>query len=1105
MERGGDCEDFAIMKYTALGLKTLLFFALLLQVENTNAQLLQFNLFDVENGLPENSVNTLLQDDAGFIWVGTQAGLLRYDGVTFKSWKPEGNVEHPVAGQNVRDLAKDKDDNIWIATVRAGLIKYDPGTEIFTSFRHNPDDSTSIPTDDIRRLLIDKNGKIWIATDGEGLCHFTDNNQSFACFTTNPDFANSIPDDYVNTIFQDESGEMWVATYDGLSLFDPIIGAFHQMAFEDDFSVVITCIYQTSPSFLWIGSEEGLFRMDLVERIIRPVQFDDDIDIGEIHALMADNSGQLWIGTTGDGVVLYDIERESAKNYRHDNNNPKSLADDFVQTLLFDKSGVMWVGTADGGLNRQDLTSNRFPLYRHSSTNELSLGDDRVLSIYEAPSEPEVVWVGTYDGLNRFDKKTGGFRLYQQRNRDLTSLPDNRIQSIMEDRDGRLWIGSYGGLSVMNRQTGKFSTYQFDPDDDNSISDDWVQDIFQDQAGNIWVATLGAGINRFDQETGKFTRYEHDPADNTTLSANAITFIYESPRSPGKLWLGTDEGGLNILDIETDQVTRVFENENISFASAYKDRAGRMWLGTYANGLILLDKSDLVIKKQFSVEEGLPHTGVYRILEDRHGNLWLSTGNGLSRFSPEKNHFRNYNLSDGLQGKNFTLAAFRSTSGTMYFGGRNGFNAFDPDDLADNENRPSVVITNFKLEDEPVLPNAENGVLETSISEAIEINVPHDSRLLTFEFAALHFVAPDQNEFAFKLEPYNKNWVYIGKEHHATFVNLRPDEYTFRVKAMNSDGLWNEVGTSVALIVHPPAYKTWWAYTIYAILAIIVAITGNRMFRRQVIRRERELAHIREAELLAETAEARAELLKAENDRKTEELEEARQLQLSMLPKHVPDHPHVSLAAYMQTATEVGGDYYDFAVDDKGDLTMAIGDATGHGMRAGTMVTATKSLFNILSHEPDLTDVLRRSTYALKQMQMDKMYMALAMIKVKSGSLDLAGAGMPPAIIYRAKNDSVDTIALKGMPLGGMQNYPYSQTRIDVAAGDTLLFMSDGFPELFNPAGEMLGYDKMVNIFSEVRTKSPQDIIEHFCETAKKWSAGRPLDDDVTFVAMKIK
>ncbi len=301
------------------------------------------------------------------------------------------------------------------------------------------------------------------------------------------------------------------------------------------------------------------------------------------------------------------------------------------------------------------------------------------------------------------------------------------------------------------------------------------------------------------------------------------------------------------------------------------------------------------------------------------------------------------------------------------------------------------------------------------------------------------------------------------------------------------------------VIVNPLVF----AFLVILVLLLSISLFLSSRFAHTSRSLEKKLAEVKSLTEEKVDNERRRERMRVEYERKLQELEDARRLQLSMLPEKVPDHPELEIAVHMETAEEVGGDYYDFAVDEDGALTLAIGDATGHGLRASTMVTAMKSLFNALGREKDVLDVLRRSTKALKEMNLQKLYMALALVKFTNGAMRLAAAGMPPALLYRAATGEIETIDLKGMPLGSFPDFPYDERQVPFAPGDTILFMSDGFPERFNAAGEMMGYDAPKAVFEKVGGHSPQDIIDNFLEAGRAWSNGAPPDDDVTFVAVR--
>ena len=440
----------------------------------------------------------------------------------------------------------------------------------------------------------------------------------------------------------------------------------------------------------------------------------------------------------------------------------------------------------------------------------------------------------------------------------------------------------------------------------------------------------------------------------------------------------------------------------------------------------------------------------------------------------------------------------------MFFGGINGFNAFDPENIKDNAHVPPVVFTDFLLAQNPVSFKAPNSPLKKAIGETDEITLSYRDNIFALEFAALDFAAPQKNRYAYKMENFQEGWIEAGTHRVATFTNLDPGEYVFRVRASNNDGIWNKEGVAIKITITPPWWRTRWAYAIYALLVMAGVFATDRIQRRRVIAKERERAQIREAELRAEAAELQAKVLEAENARKTHELEEARKLQLSMLPKTVPQLPDLDIAVHMQTATEVGGDYYDFHHDEDGTLTAVIGDATGHGTKAGIMVAILKSLFSGMSAESDILRFFDQCTSILKKMNLGNLYMALSCVRIKAQKMRVASAGMPPVLIYRAATNAVEEIIMKTMPLGAHAGFPYEQKEIDLTTGDTILLMTDGFAELFNDQEEILDYPAVVELFKEAAGKSPAEIIGHLYVHGEKWRNGQAQRDDITFVVMKV-
>ena len=433
------------------------------------------------------------------------------------------------------------------------------------------------------------------------------------------------------------------------------------------------------------------------------------------------------------------------------------------------------------------------------------------------------------------------------------------------------------------------------------------------------------------------------------------------------------------------------------------------------------------------------------------------------------------------------------------------------DNLADGDDVPEgadeshgVEITDFKLFGHTV-PIGGNSPLKKHISETDEIKLAHWQNDISFEFVALHYNRPEENRYSYILVNYDEEWRYPGSQRTATYTSLDPGEYFFRVRGSNNDGVWNKKGRTIHIVIMPPWWKTKWAYLFYVLFGISCILAAHYTQKSRVVKREREKAKIREAELRAVAAESQARAIQAENERKTLELEEARKLQLSMLPKQLPMVPNLEIAVYMQTATEVGGDYYDFYLNENGGLTVVIGDATGHGLKAGTMVSVIKSLFIANASQSDTKSFFANCTRTIKQLHLGNLYMGLALIKIENDELLASVAGMPPIYIYRNETSKVEEIVLKGMPLGAVADFSYQDKRIKLHKEDVILLLSDGFPELFNERKEMFDYHRVKETFEKIGNLSPKKIIDHFVKVGEKWRKGGAQNDDVTFVVLKVK
>jgi signal transduction histidine kinase/streptogramin lyase len=588
-----------------------------------------------------------------------------------------------------------------------------------------------------------------------------------------------------------------------------------------------------------------------------------------ITAIFEDSQGRLWVGGSS-GLHLMARENSSFTRYQHDPNDRYSLSSGTVLAIHEDRSGVIWFGTTGGGLSKYIQANERFALYQRRPGAQNSLSDDVVNALYE--DRQSSVWVGTMDGgLNQLDLQNGTVTVYENNPSDSSSLGNNDVRAVYEDQEGTLWVGTYGaGINRFDRAARRFTRFHYDQHDPRSLSDDRVMAIYEDRRGNLWVGTRSGGLNLMtNRQVGQFIHFQHDPDNPASLSGDFVRVIYED--SHGKLWIGTYTG-ISVLDLDTKRFTHYHNDPNDANSlsndrvlSFYESADGVMWVGTLMGGLNRFDRATQTFQ-HYTEKQGLPNDAVHGILGDAQGNLWLSTNLGLSRFNPASASFHNYDIRDGLQSNEFNAGAyFQRSQNRLYFGGVQGITVFDPADVVDNPTVPPVVITAFKK---------FNQVERTDLEASEDITLSYQDNFISFEFAALDFSTPEKNQYAYMLEGFNKDWVYSGTLRNASYTNLKGGEYTFRVKGSNKDGVWNESGTAVSIVVVPPLWERWWFIGSLA-LGIVGSIAGGYLLRirriqfEQRILEEQVLERTQEIERRRQVAEGLREILAILNSNRT--------------------------------------------------------------------------------------------------------------------------------------------------------------------------------------------------------------------------------------------
>jgi PAS domain S-box-containing protein len=844
---------------------------------------LRFHRLTIEDGLSQSSVYSIVQDNQGFLWIGTEDGLNKFDGYSFKIYKNDPKSPSSLSYNFVKAALQGRSGALWFGTYGGGVNAFDPKLERFSHYENNPTDPASLGDNFVNCLSEDPDGTLWVGTD-HGLNKFDPASGKFVRSVNDPKIPGSLGIDKIMSITKDRSGLLWIGTSGGgLDRFDPITGQVtpfrHDPKNLQSLSHnAVRTVCEDRRGVLWIGTENGLdaFHPEngqwahFSNSTADPQSLSSDF----INSIFESRRGEIWVGTL-NGLNKFIPEKGAFLRFYHDENDLTSLSDPEIFSICEDRSGVLWIGT-HVGINKLDQEGKQFVQYKKGALASQSLINNFIRAIYQDSSG--LLWIGSYGGLTQIDRARNAYRHYTNSPNDPDSLSNNRVMSICEDKSGPLWVGTFGGLDQLDRGREKFIHYANDPKDPSSLSSDRVRVVYLDRTQTLWVGTEN-GLDRFDRRTGRFFRFLNKPDDPRSISDGFIYAIAED-RS-GALWIGT-LNGLNKLDPRTGTFERYVHKpddfQSLSSSevlSIYEDQTGVLWAGT-SSGLNRMDRTSGTFT-YFSEKDGLPNNLIYDILEDAKGNLWLSTNRGLSKFNPASRKFRNYDGNDGLQSDEFTLGAcFQTAEGEMLFGGINGFTSFFPDQILDNPFMPSIVITDFQISNRPVAigPGADGRtILNESITQTKDIEISFRHRVISFEFAALHFAAPNKNKYSYILEGFEKEWNAIGNRRFATYTNLPPGRYVFRVKGSNNDGLWNEQGASVRLHVKPPYWQTWWfrAAALLAGLALIVVFF--RIRTRSI--RER-------ARTLEERVQERTTELSATNESLQNEIGERRRTETAL-------------------------------------------------------------------------------------------------------------------------------------------------------------------------------------------------------------------------------
>lgn len=822
-----------------------------------------------DNGLSQSEVTRIIQDQKGFLWIGTRGGLNRYDGYQFKIYKNEIGNPNSLINNSIESLFEDRNGKIWIGTKSGGVSCYDPAKDLFTHFQADSREANSISGNRVIAISEDTEGKLWFGTWFNGFSIYDPDRKTFT---------QKLPGLLVSDIINAHNGHMWIVTQRGLHLFDQAgnqIGHFTSSENSSDFEKIIE---DPKRNCLWIGTwQSGLLQFDLNTHTFRQFKHPRGNPFGPraniAYAIFKDEQDMIWTGTWGGGLFVFNPETEQYSRYELATGpyqNAKTLYSEIL-CIFKDRSGVTWIGTNGGGLCKVNKNFNQFGLIKgREGLAGAFPSNNPIWSVME--DDNGILWVGTKgNGYLSYSKDGVHFDvlpfpgLYQYSSGGSKILGS---KVLFKRRDSSIWAGTHHGLfQILPTDNDQYQLKRAYESPGKAIRGVKVSSMAETVDGSFWVGTQHSGLNRIlpDDPTGNsHIRYYQASEDSTTLQNQRISALLEDQSQ--RLWIGT-YGGLHLYLPEKDHFRSFSKipgdlqslSSNIILC-LYGDQKGRLWIGT-PNGLNLAvpTQDNNWTFRSFQEKDGIPNNYIQGILEDKGGHLWISTNKGITKFDPEAEVFYNYDVSDGLQGNAFSeSAACKSKDGKLYFGGIYGLNYFHPDSITNESEPPGVFITGFRIFNQEVgVGDTFNNrvILHNELMGTENITLTHRENVFSLEFTALNFRTPHKITYRYRLIGLEEEWNDVGDQRNVTYTNLRPGTYTFEVNAANNNQYWDQNVASLQIRVLPPFWATWQAYLIYALFAIGLFGLYHQITKRQnLLKSKLEIARL-ERQKDAELAE----------------------------------------------------------------------------------------------------------------------------------------------------------------------------------------------------------------------------------------------------------
>jgi ligand-binding sensor domain-containing protein len=866
-------------KYSVrLNVRWLLCLLLIWSATRLGAQTILFNRVFPPPAKSFFHITGMVQDKQGYMWFATKNGLFRYDGYQMVHYKNNPLDPNSLATGELEAITIDSAGMIWIGTFNAGVEKFDPRTGIFTHFRHQPGDITSIRSDSINVIYCDREGMVWLGSNG--LDRLDPTTKKVVRYNYDPNDPTSISSDEIRAIYEDRQGQLWIGTGSvygmhrdnassgGLNRFDRKTGKFTRYKHDPSDPTTLTnnkvrAIFEDSKGNFWVGTAgDGLHMMDRQsgtfkhfpydprhpEKLSRP-PLNRSTPYDHITFIHEDITGSIWIGTAESGLNQYDPRTEKITHYESEKDSAGAYTDYTAWWAYTSREGVLWISTLHGNLYRVNPLQVNVPYTRMPGGGVTTIFEDSENSL----------WFGTRrGGLLQYGANGDLIKRYQYSPAAGNAINNNDISCIAEDSSKNIWIGTFGGgLNLLNRKLGTFTHYKNVPGNNNSLSNNSILSIYVDPSNEIWLATL-YGLNHFDKNTGNFRKYIFSPEDKGDVGTNTVTSVLKDRNS--KWWAGCwMRGGVKQFEPESGKFKGYLRGASI--LAMVEDNAGVVWAAG-GEGIYRYDRQ---LDTFYRFEDPIFLTEIVEvrdIVEDDKGNLWIAAANGIYRINAQRNETTLFGKNYGLSGNElYFLAGLKDSKGKLYFGYQDGYYSFFPEELTRGRKGPQLSIHGFQINNQKI---GDDPSLNEPFSAVRTIHLQHHQNTFSFEFVGIDYSNPENNHHLFMLENYDADWNLASAERKATYFNVPPGEYVFRVKAVNSYGIWAE--RSIVIIISPPWWTTWWfrigAFLLVAgLIYLLMRWRIRRKFRQQLEQSEKEKQF---AELKRKTGELEMQALRAQ-------------------------------------------------------------------------------------------------------------------------------------------------------------------------------------------------------------------------------------------------